>query len=101
MTKRREVYFEYESVTDKPTKGNIYFSLRFFTVCPILGAYDFILFLAEIEVLCSRAARLSYLSPFELSQAINEVGFKLPDWLPVIGRSLTQMPTNQHELGNR
>merc|ERR1712159_853423 len=47
MTKRREVYFEYESVTDKPTK-------------------------AEIEVLCSRAARLSYLSPFELTQAINE-----------------------------
>merc|ERR1719402_499870 len=47
MTKRREVFFEYESVTDKPT-------------------------IAEIEVLCSRAARLSYLSPFELSQAINE-----------------------------
>ena len=22
MTKRREVYFEYESVTDKPSKGN-------------------------------------------------------------------------------
>merc|ERR550534_678960 len=47
MTKRREVYFEYESVTDKPSK-------------------------AEIVVLCSRAARLSYLSPFELTQAINE-----------------------------
>ena len=29
--------------------------------------------LAEVEVLCGRAARLSYLTPFELIQIVNEV----------------------------
>ena len=66
MTKRREVYFEYESEQTNQPKV-IELNLRIPITCPILGAYDVIL--AEIEVLCSRAARLSYLSPFELTQA--------------------------------
>ena len=69
MTKRREVYFEYESVTDKPTKGN-WIEPTHFSHLPDFGCtWRYFIFLAEIEVLCSRAARLSYLSPFEFTQA--------------------------------
>ena len=44
MTKRREVYFEYESVTDKPSKGKLFISThawpRILVTRPILVAYD-------------------------------------------------------------
>ena len=68
MTKRREVYFEYESEQTNQPKV-IELNLRIWVICLISGAYDVTLFSAKIEVLCSRAARLSYLSPFELTQA--------------------------------
>ena len=65
MTKRREVVFESDiALADRPTRGKL----------AEKQPVNFLV-LAEIEVLCGRAARLSYLTEYEVGQLIAEIKF--------------------------
>jgi len=70
MTKRREVAFETDTlIVDRPNK-------------------------AEVEVLCGRAARMAYLTEYELEQLIEENRFILES-MPVFSRDSLPVPPRQ------
>ena len=84
MTKRREVTFETEVlIVDRPNRGK-----------DTQNKSSLILFrlIAEVEVLCGRAARMAYLTEYELEQLIAENRFIL-DSMPVFSRD--SLPVHQ------